>query len=254
MKNLISSYSGDHKSIFIVPIGDLHLGSRYFDKKSLDNTLSFIDKNRARCRILLMGDLLECATKTSVGRGVYDEKYPTQKQFEKAIAIFKPYSDLIDGVVEGNHSERIIRETSFEIIQEFCHRINCFGSYLQFEGIVNFHLGDFQYSTFLWHGSSGGITESSAINGLLKMRERTISNLYFMGHTHKLLSFTRRIHVPSTDSTASEVEQMFVNTGTALGGGGYGTQKGYPELTTGFGAVQIFRDEKKMVFHKISSL
>jgi hypothetical protein len=250
----VSDYKGDHKSIYLCAIGDLHIGHKNFDESALNQTLEFIDKNRNRCRILLMGDLLECATKTSVGRGIYDESYPTQKQFEKIINIFKPYSDLIDGVVEGNHEERVIRDTSFEIMQEFCHRIDCFDKYSQFECIQNFHLGDFNYSSYIHHGSSGGITESAAITSLLKMRERAIVNAYFLGHTHKLLSFTRRIHVPSTGSEALEIEQLFVNTGTALGGGGYGTQKGYPELSTGFGCVEIFRDEKKMIFHKISDL
>jgi len=255
LKQLNSRYEGKYKSVYLLFIGDTHLGNKYFNKKYLDEALLFAKRNRDRTRILLMGDIIEAATKTSVGRAVYDEEYPAYKQFEYAVNIFKPYADMIDLVIEGNHEERIIRDTSFEIVQEFCHRLDIYNAYGKFSAILNIKVGDLVYSVYAWHGSGGGVTESSAINNLLKMRDKAIAHVYAMGHTHKLFYFTRKISVPNLDSEKFvDLEQMFINTGTALEFGGYGEQKGYPFISAGFGVVELFVDKRKMVFHRVSDL
>lgn len=256
MNQYLSGYKNEHKSMYVVFLGDIHYGNKYFNPAYLDRAFRFIDKNRNKCRVVLMGDLMEVATKTSVGRSVYDEAYPTQKQFEKAIEDFKPYADLVDIVIEGNHEERIIRDTSFEIIQEFCHRIDRIDAYGRFSGIVNYNLStNLTYSLYAWHGATGGTKETSVINGLLGMRERCVAHLYAMGHTHKLLSFNREVNVPSpSNGEPVLLKQMFVNTGTAVGDGGYGEQKGFALNSIGFGAVQLFADERKMVFHRIDDI
>jgi hypothetical protein len=256
LKQFLSGYQGEHQSMYIVFLGDLHYGNKHYDQRYLDRAFKFIDKNRKRCRVVLMGDLMEVATKTSVGRSVYEESYPTQRQFEVAVEQFKPYADLVDLVIEGNHEERIIRDTSFEIIQEFCHRLDRFDAYGKFSGVVNYNLAsNLTYSLYAWHGATGGTKESSVINGLLGMRERCIAHLYAMGHTHKLLSFNREVRVPAPGSDdLAVIKQMFVNTGTAVGDGGYGEQKGFATNRIGFGAVQLFSDQRKQVFHYIDDL
>ena len=70
MKQLFSEYKNNHKSLYILPIGDLHIGNKCYDNKYLSQALQFAQAHKSQCRILLMGDILETATKTSVGRGV----------------------------------------------------------------------------------------------------------------------------------------------------------------------------------------
>lgn len=256
MKQFLSGYSGSHQSMYVLPIGDIHFGSKQYNPKYLDKALQFAVKNRNRTRIVLMGDLMEVATKTSVGRSVYEETYPTQRQFEVAVETFKPVADLIDIVIEGNHEERIIRDTSFEIMQEFCHRIGRPDAYGKFSGIVNYNLGSGQtYSAYAWHGATGGITEASVINAMLKMRETAVAHMYFMGHTHKLLKFEREVFLPAPGKDEPvTLKQMFVNTGASLVHGGYGEQKGFPASLPGYGVVQLFAEEHRKVFHKIDDL
>lgn len=256
MKQFLSGYDGSHNSMYLLPIGDIHLGNKFHNPRYLQDALRFADKNRRRTRIILMGDMMEVATKTSVGRSVYDESYPTQKQFEVMVETFKPYADIIDLVVEGNHEERIIRDTSFEIVQEFCHRIGRFDAYGQFSGIVNYRMDTgMTYSVYAWHGATGGITESSVINAMLKMRESALAHIYLMGHTHKLMKFEREVFLPAPEGNEPAVlKQMFVNTGASLDHGGYGAQKGFPKSLPGYGAIQLFADEHKKVFHKIEDL
>lgn len=256
MKQFLSGYSGDHRSLYVLPIGDIHFGHKHRNPKYLEQALDFAKRNRARTRILLMGDLLECATKTSVGRAVFEEEYNLQEQFEKAVEAFKPVADLVDIVIEGNHEERHIRDTSKEIMQDFCHRIGRIDAYGQFSGIVNFRLGtDRTYSGYAWHGATGGTTEASVINAMLKMRESAITHMYFMGHTHKLMSFGREIALPAPGQDNPVImSQLFMNTGASLEHGGYGEQKGFSRPLPGYGVVQLFADEHRKVFHRIEDL
>ena len=256
MKQINSTYSGDHKSMYIIPIGDVHLGNRYHDPSYLERTFKFIDQNRKRCRIILMGDLLEVATKHSVGRSVYDESYPTNRQHEIAFELFSKYADVIDLVIEGNHEERIIRDTSFEIVENFCHRIGRPDAYGKFSGVVNYQMGTgLTYSFYAFHGATGGTTEASVVNALLKMRERCMAHVYLMGHTHKLFKFDREVRMPAPgQAELATVKQTFVNTGASVADGGYAEQKGFPVNRIGYGAIQIFADERKQVFHYIDDL
>lgn len=255
MKQIFSNYKGDHKSIYIIPLSDLHIGHIYHDREVLNQTLRFIDKNRNRCRIFLLGDLLEAATKTSPGRAVYDTSYNTQKQYEEIVEIFKPYADIIDVIITGNHEERIAKDSSIEILKEFAHRIDRPEIFAEYSSLVNVNVGNLMYSFFVWHGATGSTKEAGAINSMLSMREKALAHCYMMGHTHKLLAINRKLAIPNPDSDkATELEQLFVNTGTSLGQGGYADMKGYPLQDIGFGAVQIFADERKMIFHYIKNL
>lgn len=242
--------------MFIVPIGDIHFGNKYFVEKYLDNALKFVAKNWRRTRIILMGDMMEVATKTSVGRSVYDENYPTQRQYEIALETFKPFAELVDLVIEGNHEERIIRDTSVEIVKNWCSELGRPDAYGQFEALVNYRLGSgLTYSVYAHHGATGGTTESSVANALLKQRERALAHIYLMGHTHKLFDFQRELYIPQPGiEKPSKIKQMFVNTGAAVGDGGYATQKGLPMNRIGYGAIEIFADQRKQVFHYIDDL
>ena len=202
-----------------------------------------------------MGDLLESATKTSVGRAVYEEKIHIQDQLDEAVKVFQPFSDLIDVIVIGNHEERITKDTSLEVLKEFAYRINRIDAYSDFGSIVNIKLGNLIYSSYIWHGASGAIKESSVVTAMLKMREKVVCHLYFMGHTHKIFAIPSEIAIPNFDtSEVNTIKQLFVNTGSSLENGGYAEQKGYPFQRLGYGAVEIFRNERKMVFHYIEDL
>lgn len=255
MKQIMSEYKGDSASMYLVPIGDTHIGNICYNPEYLKKAFKFIDTNKGRCRIILMGDMLECATKVSVGKGVYDEKYNTQKQFDELVELFTPYKNIIDMVVIGNHELRVSQLTSFDVLKEFCYRLHIESKYVEYDGVLNIKVGDICYSSYVWHGASGGATDGGAVNNLVKMRDRVVAHCYFMGHTHKLISLTKEIAIPQSGSdVVSNMPQIFVNTGSALEAGGYGSQKGYSLIEKGFGVVELFSTTRKMVFHKIDDL
>lgn len=255
MKQIDSHYAGNHSVLYLLFIGDIHLGNRYTNLSYLDRALRFADKHKRNCRLILMGDLLEAATKTSIGRGVFDENYCLQRQFEEAAKILDYFKDNIDFVIDGNHEERIMRDTSFEITQELCHRIGVAEAYSKFQGILNIrmHTG-LTYSVYAWHGSTTGTKESSAINALLGMRNKVTSHIYAMGHTHKLFHLSKKLYLPNPGGELVTLDQHFINTGTALDMGGYAEQKGLEPTRIGFGGLKLFADERKAEFFYVDDV
>lgn len=242
--------------MYIVPFSDFHIGHKNYQEKYVKDALKFVDANRDRCRIVLLGDLLESATKTSVGKSVYEENMSTDKQLDRCVQLFKPYSDLIDLVIQGNHESRISEMTSIEMMKLFSKQLGIENKYNEYNGIVNFGVGKYNYSAYCWHGAGGGVKEASAYNALLGMRNKAMCNMYFMGHTHKRVDFEKVIQVPSLQNDKTvDLKQLFVNTGTALEcAGGYGDMKGYEDIVIGFYAVELFANKRKMIAHKIENL
>src|SRR5690606_39337330 len=105
LKYIQSGYTGEHEYVNVVPLGDLHIGSPHFDYDVLKRELERIDAERENTRIIIMGDLIESATKTSVGAGVYEQQMMPMEQIKKAVEILRPYAELIDGVVGGRSEE-----------------------------------------------------------------------------------------------------------------------------------------------------
>lgn len=255
LRQINSHYTGNHSALYLLFIGDIHLGNKYINLSYLDRALRFANKHRKNCRIVLIGDLLEAATKASVGRGVFDEDYCLQRQFEEAIELLDGFRDNIDFVIDGNHEERIMRDTSFEITQEICHRIGVIDAYSKFQGILNIRMNTgLTYSIHAWHGTTSGTKDSSAVNALLGMRNKVTSHIYAMGHTHKLFHFSKKHYIPNPGGELLTIDQHFVNTGTCLDVGGYGEQKGLEPTRIGFGGLILYADVRKTVFFYVDDV
>ncbi len=86
----------------VIFIGDSHLGSPQFDEPRFLAMLDYCLKNKIY--VLLMGDLVETATRYSVGAGVYEQTSITQTQYEKMVEWLTPLAKkkLILGLLRGN--------------------------------------------------------------------------------------------------------------------------------------------------------
>jgi hypothetical protein len=94
-----SSYRGNDTILNVHPIGDLHIGHTNCEFSVIEKHLKQLNYNN---RGLLMGDLIECATKDSIGKGVFDTTMTPRKQRDTVIQMLEPYAEFIDGAVVGN--------------------------------------------------------------------------------------------------------------------------------------------------------
>jgi len=90
------------QSASVMFIGDVHYGSPQCDVSRFVAMLKYCLTNKLY--VLLMGDLLETATRHSVGAGVYEQTGSADSQFEQMVEWLKPLAEakLILGIHTGN--------------------------------------------------------------------------------------------------------------------------------------------------------
>lgn len=84
----------------VIFIGDVHLGSPQFDEPRFVAMLDFCKKQNVY--VFLMGDLLETATRHSVGAGVYEQDENADDQFDRMCNWLSPLAEK--GLILGAHT------------------------------------------------------------------------------------------------------------------------------------------------------
>lgn len=224
----------------IFPIGDLHIGSPHFERKILEKHLKEID-NTPNSRIILMGDLAEVATKTSVGAGVYEQDQNGQQQMMLAKSILYPYKDIIDCIVGGNHEERIRKDSGFDLSLYFAQLMGLEDKYANYQGVVQYNIGSRIFDISVWHGAGGGSTAGGAMNRLVKQSQTIIADVYLMGHVHQRQAYSKQLYVPNKKHDKIDlVQQYFVITGSALTHeNSYAEMAGFAPSNTGFPKIHL---------------
>lgn len=240
-----SGYNGkksNHEWLNILPIGDLHIGSPNFCERTLLTALNFAKRNRQNTRILLMGDLAETATKTSVGAGSYEQIGTPQEQVLRAVEYFRPYKDLIDGVITGNHEQRVYKATGTDMTLMFCQLLGIENKYLRYQGAIKFNLGRMAYNFMMWHGAGGGSQKGGKVNRMNNMARLCEDiDVYLMGHVHELgyvSDVATRLNKRTME--VNDVDVYYVFTGSALDyEGGYAEEMGLKKSVKGFPLIKL---------------
>lgn len=242
MRLVQSAYNGNDDILTVIPSGDWHIGHANYRE---DIVKSFLSKLTYNTRGLLTGDLLECATKDSVGKGLFDTKrfVSPKEQKEYLIELLRPYAQFIDGAVVGNHEHRIEERISLDIMEDCCRELKI--PYLKYTGIVKYAWNKTCYTFALWHGSGGGSSSQTAIKTVEDMANKIIADVYCIGHFHKILKSDRIMNIPDTrNNVVRKVKQYFVVCGSALDyNEGYAEMKGLKEVCLGYPIIELTGDK-----------
>jgi hypothetical protein len=94
------------ESGYLLPVGDVHFGSRHFGKQGLTKLKGYLEwaAEHKNTRIFLLGDFFDVATRLSKTSPF--ESRP--EEVEEGIEFLRPYAHLIIGAVDGNHEARQI--------------------------------------------------------------------------------------------------------------------------------------------------
>lgn len=231
-----ANYDGNADVLNVIPIGDLHAGHVNYREDIVQEAL---DKLNYETRGLLMGDLMECATKTSIGAGLFDANMTPSMQRSYIIELLRPKAEFIDGAVIGNHEYRILKDTSVDLLEDVCSTLKI--PYFKYAGIVKYAWKGVAYTINIWHGAGGGSTSQTALNTCEKMALRTYADVYCCGHFHKKLTSDRMINFPDVrNNKMIKTVQNFVVTGSALDyDEGYAEQAGLQGRDLGFPIIQL---------------
>lgn len=171
----------DKKKIPLVGLGDSHLGAPTCDKQKFTETIDWIKEHGALW--VGMGDLIECATKSSVGAGVYEQIQSPQEQIDTLIPMLEPIKKQCLGMIKGNHEERAYKTTGLDPMTIICHALDIPYFGWEFYGIITG--AQIAYSIYAVHSYTGNKTTGLAMN----WTEREIlpwidADIIMRGHSH----------------------------------------------------------------------
>ena len=219
-------------------IGDAHFGSPQFDKPRFLAMLDYCLENELY--VILMGDLLETATRYSVGAGVYEQTDSSDDQFQTMCDWLKPLADkgLIIGSHTGNHEERIYKETGFNIMKAMCRQLGV--KYLGDACWTRLTVGGETYNLYTMHGRTGSRFDGTALLALERISTSFFADLVAMGHAHKLITSSVIIQ-RVVNGMVREFKKYLLITGSYLKyDGGYAQVVGLPLSKLGSPKVKFF--------------
>ena len=226
----------------VVFFGDLHWGSPACDidkaKKMLDYCLEH------KIYVFLMGDLIDFATRYSVGAGVYEQSLNPQKQMEFVVELLSPLakSNLILGFIEGNHENRCFKETGINIAKIMAKQLD-----VPFLGMACwniFYVGKQSYTVYSLHGSSGSRYVYTKLKSLVDISHSFSADLIVQGHVHELADASQIVQVlDKKRKVIMEKKKFLLLTGHYLNyDKSYGQAKGLPIGKKGSPKVKFWGD------------
>jgi len=237
----------DIDAAYIIPLSDLHIGSAFDERKFLGYRDWILERPNAYC--IINGDVLEMATKNSVGNA-YEALRPKQQK-EMAIKYLQPLAEegRILAYLDGNHEWRVAKDTD-EYPGEYICSMMGIPSVYDSDGILLFlnvgydrkHNAQSRvtYTIFMLHGWTGARRVGGKANNLEDMAKSVQADIYVASHTHQKFAFSRRVVIPETRSkTLRYKKQLFVSAGSFLDWDGYAIRKGYNPATLGSPRIRL---------------
>jgi UDP-2,3-diacylglucosamine pyrophosphatase LpxH len=202
--------------------------------------------------LITMGDLIEIATRTSVGNSVYTQASP-EDQLNTVRDLLIPFvkKGLLLGMHTGNHEERIKKAVGVDITSMICNEFKVpFMGYACWSII---YTGKMSYSMYSLHGTSGSKYTHTKIKSVFDVSNCFDADVVASGHVHDL-SATVQIsqHVNKKRKVLAQKEKHIVLTGHFLNyTNGYGQMTGMPIPRMG-APVLFFNPETKSVIVDIN--
>lgn len=217
-------------SVEIHTFADLHIGDKHCDMDDIKKRIEYV-KEKDNAYIILNGDIMNNATKTSVSDS-YAEELSPMEQISRFVELFEPVKDKILCCTSGNHENRTYNKEGIDITRLCARELGVEKRYsktgallfLKFKcKTIGHHGNPLMYSLYCLHGSGGGRKEGAKAIRLADMACVVDADIYIHSHTH--LPMIMKQGFFRTDArhfSVNNVTKLFVNTSSALTYGGYG--------------------------------
>ena len=230
---------GGLEKVTIIPF-ETHWGSKGFDKELFLKHVDWVGESD-NTYALFVGDNIECATRDSVGAGVFEQEEIVDEQVDGFVEAVKPLADegKVLGLHTGNHEWRVYKHSGLDIAKQMAKMLG-----VTYFGWTIHHLwkvGAQNYTAMSMHGSSGSRLPHTKIKAVLDRQNMSDVEVYIMGHLHQLSHHTRTFYmIDKRIRTVKEGEKHFLLCGSYLNHwGGYAEQAGYEMMRKGSPKVKL---------------
>ena len=209
---------------------DEHIGDEHSDIKRVLQRIEYV-KNTPNAYCILNGDIIDNATRTSIG-DIYTQTCNPMEQLERAISIFEPIKDKILCITHGNHENRSYKKEGINISRLIATQLGLVDRYTPTSATLFIRLGKdssrrhyrkIRYTVYVLHGNGGGRKEGAKVIRLADMASIIDTDIYIHSHTHLPMIMKQAYHrIDNSNSAVTLVDKLFVNTASNLSYGGYG--------------------------------
>lgn len=189
-------FLGGH-DITVIPVADVHLGSPECREQEF---IEFIQKvaEMPNTYLVLLGDLIDNGTKSSVTNPFRATMPPSQQKREMA-NILEPVKDRILCILPGNHERRSMKDADDDPVYDIAAKLDIEHLYRENIAFVKIQLGTEEaqeehanskfrpcYNLVVTHGAGGGIMTGGSVNRSERFGY-VIDGMdaLIVGHTHK---------------------------------------------------------------------
>ncbi len=186
--------STDLKRLVLLPISDLHYGSRFFHASLFENTISFV-KDDPEVYVVLNGDLCESSIRSSKG-DIYRQAGTPQDQRDWCIEKLSGIKDKILGCTRGNHEARIDKEVGIDICKDIANALDT--AYNAEDLALKISFGDnnnytanrpYSYYLYMRHGYGGARTIGAKASKAERMSKDVHADVIIESHDHQSFGF-----------------------------------------------------------------
>jgi hypothetical protein len=246
--------SDKRNSCYVLPLGDLHLGSPQTDLTKFEGYLQWARKEKAH--IICMGDLYD-----TVVIGGVSSPFGASMTLRDAKHYLKdrlrPVKDLIDAMIIGNHEMRLVRFADCDLIEDLCDDLGV--PYAGFSAVMRYRVGHNQrrkgeetydstrinYTLYCHHTTGGGATPGGKLNRVAKLSEIFEGADALIGAHNHMESGTPidryRLHTDSSGQARVKADKVFlVDSGSFLSwDGSYAEEKALPPTHMGCPRIRL---------------
>lgn len=238
MKVIKRDLGEQFKSIKVLALSDFHIGDELCNLKLIRSVLEEV-KNSDNTFIILNGDLIDNATKNSVGSVYQNDGLTPMEQIVMLCDLLSPVAERILCICNGNHERRTMKDDGIDIIRLVSRQLGIEDRYADGWWYIYLTLGmgnkqrPIMYTITGTHGYGGGRKNGGKINNLVEMSDKVIADVYVMGHTHTPIMTRNSIFVPDYQHRSLvQKDKYYLMTNSFLEYGGYGEQYGFTPSTT----------------------
>lgn len=240
MKVIKIDLPDDLKHIELHTFADEHIGDEHSDIKRVLQRIEYV-KNTPNAYCILNGDIIDNATRTSIG-DIYTQVFNPMEQLKRAVELFEPIKNKILCITHGNHENRSYKKEGVNISSLIANQLGLADRYTPTSAVLFIRLGKgsahvrfskILYTLYVLHGNGGGRKEGAKAIRLADMAGIIDTDIYIHSHTHLPMIMKQAFHrIDNRNSTVARVDKLFVNTASNLDYGGYGESGAFKPNST----------------------
>ena len=234
----------DRDELKLFALSDIHWGHRQCDKDLVKANIDRIAEKEMAC--VDLGDLIENATRDSVGSGVYEQEAIAQEQMEQAVELYQPIKHLLKFMHPGNHELRTMNQGGINLTKVMAKMLGV--PYAGFGAVSYIMVGNQRYVMYTHHGGSGASTIGGKMNSLLALEKIVNADIYVQGHTHDCIYQGREfLDFDAKNRGLVPRRKHFINNGAYLDcWGSYGQIKAYSPGTKGNAQITLNGNKREV--------